>query len=78
MPKRMREHKSALLEELRNDHGFMADYLSAALSDSNEMFLVALRNVGEAHGMANIAEKANLTCEALAEGRVRAARLISS
>jgi|SRR3990167_2353483 len=51
---RVRDHNSALLEDLKNDPRFAAEYLSVALEDSNEMFLVALRKVAEANRMAKI------------------------
>lgn len=43
-----------------------AEYLNAALEDgSNEVFLLALRDVAEAHGMKRIAEDANLNRESM-------------
>ena len=50
-----------LLEELR-DPELAAEYLTAAIEDgSTELFLIALRNVAEAHGgVSQIAEAAHL------------------
>jgi probable addiction module antidote protein len=42
-----------------------AHYLNAAMNDSPEMFLKALRNVAEAHKMATVAKKASVAREAL-------------
>lgn len=65
MPKRTRSYKSWLSENL-TDPVVAANYLNAAMKDSPEMFLVALRNVSSAHvGIAAIAEKANLSRESL-------------
>jgi len=40
-------------------------YLKAGLLESNEMFLLALRDVAEAHRMAKVAEDAELSRESL-------------
>ena len=64
MPKRTKDHRSWLLNELE-DQGVAANYINAALDDSLEMFLVALRNVAETHRMAKIAEEAGVTRESL-------------
>jgi probable addiction module antidote protein len=60
-------YKSDLLDDLRNDDGFSETYLSAAMADSREAFLVALRDVAEARlgGIANLAEEANVNRETL-------------
>ena len=55
-----RPYKEGLLKSLK-DPNESAAYLSAALEDgSPEVFLLALRNVAEAHGMTNVAEGAQL------------------
>jgi len=41
-------YKKDLLNDLRGDKGYAAAYLSAALADSMEAFLIALRDVAEA------------------------------
>ena len=55
-----------LLEELR-DPELAAEYLTAAIEDgSTELFLIALRNVAEAHGgVGAIAEATRLNCQSL-------------
>ena len=59
-------YKDDLLDDLRNDLGFAAEYLSAAISDSREAFLVALRDVAEAQkGMSKVAIEANVNRENL-------------
>ena len=64
MPKRSRDYRIGLLEELR-DARAAARYLNAALDDSQEMFLVALRDVAEARQMSQVAEDAGVAREAL-------------
>jgi probable addiction module antidote protein len=54
-----------LLKALQ-DPAEAAEYLNAALvEDSNELFLLALRNVAEAHGMKKLAEEARLNRESM-------------
>ena len=65
MPKRVRDHREALVEDLRNDPEFAAHYLTAALEESNAVFLRALRDVAEAHRMAVVAQGAGLSREGL-------------
>lgn len=60
-----RPYKESLLEDLR-DPAEAAAYLTAALEDeSHDVFLVALRNVAEAHGMKRLAEGAELNRESM-------------
>lgn len=60
MSKASRPYKEGLLKSLKDPHEAAA-YLTAALEDgSPEVFLLALRNVAEAHGMTSIAEGAQL------------------
>jgi probable addiction module antidote protein len=55
-----------LLNELLADPREAADYLNAALADDDpRVFLLALRNVAEAHGMTNISREASLNRESL-------------
>jgi len=58
-------YRSDLLNDLKNDAGYAAKYLSAAIADSREAFLVALRDVAEANKMARVAEEANVNRESL-------------
>src|SRR6266404_3918116 len=64
MPKRTSDHRSWLLKQLTKPI-VAANYLNAAISDSPDMFLVALRNVAEAHRMAKVAGEAGVAREAL-------------
>ena len=64
MPKRPSEFRSDLLEDL-SDPQEAAQYLNAAVADSEEMVLVALRDIAEARQMARIAETAGVAREAI-------------
>ena len=64
MPKRKTDFREDLLADLA-DPQEAAHYLNAALEDSNEMFLVALRDVAEARQMSAVAEGAGVAREAL-------------
>jgi len=57
MPKRTRPYRDSLLGDLRNPKE-AAEYLNAALEDSDEMSLVALRGVAQARQMSEAAEAA--------------------
>mgnify|MGYP001600588167 CR=1 FL=1 len=65
MSKASRPYKESLLEDLK-DPNEAAEYLTAALEDgSPEVFLLALRDVAEAHGMQRLAEGAQLNRESM-------------
>jgi len=64
MPKRTHNFREQLLQDLQ-DHREAARYLNAAAEDSEEMFLVALRDVAEAHRMVTVAAEAGVAREAL-------------
>ena len=65
MTKASRPYKEGLLEDLK-DPKEAAEYLTAALEDETpDVFLVALRNVAEAHGMKRLAEGAQLNRESM-------------
>jgi probable addiction module antidote protein len=64
MPKRTRDYHSWQIKQL-TDPQTAAGYLNAALNDSNEMFLKALRNVAEAGTIAKVAKKAGVRRESL-------------
>jgi|SRR5271157_86377 len=64
MPKRTRDHNSWLFERL-TDPVIAANYVNAAIEDSQDMFLVAMRNVAEARKMSRVAEEAGLNRESL-------------
>lgn len=60
-------HEEAMIRELRDDPEYAAEYLRAALEDSDEpkVLLVALRQIAKAHGIAKIAKKARIERESL-------------
>ncbi len=61
-------HDEAIVKELRRDPEFAAEYLKAALEDTDEprVLLVALRHLAEAKGgMAKIAKAAGIERESL-------------
>ena len=64
MPKRTVNFRDQLLEDLANPEA-AALYLSAAVEDSEEMLLVALRDIAEAKQMAHVAKHAGVAREAL-------------
>ncbi len=64
MPKRTTDYRTELLQDLGSPDE-AAHYLNAALEDSPEMFLVALRDVAEARRMARVAGEAGVAREAL-------------
>ncbi|MGA2144401.1 MAG: addiction module antidote protein [Bryobacteraceae bacterium] len=64
MPKRTTDFREELLADLA-DPQEAADYLNAALEDSEQMVLVALRDVAEARQMARVAGEAGVAREAL-------------
>ena len=60
------DYRADLLADIRSSTEFAAEYLNAAMADSKEAFLVALRDVSEAKpGMKDLARKANLNRESL-------------
>jgi probable addiction module antidote protein len=64
MPKRTTSFRDDLLADLA-DPSEAASYVNAALEDSDEMFLVALRDVAEARQMAKVAEAAGVARESI-------------
>lgn len=59
------DYREGLHERLQ-DVEYAADYLSAALDDEDErVFLLALRDVAEAHGISRVAKEAELNRENL-------------
>ena len=64
MPKRTRPYRDSLLEDLQ-DPLEAAAYLNAAIEDSEEMFLIALRDVAEAHQMSKVAAEAGVARETM-------------
>jgi probable addiction module antidote protein len=68
MAKSLKKYQDSLYESLK-DPKEAAHYLNVCLSeddiDSDEIFLMALRDVAMAHGFSDIAAKANLGRESL-------------
>ena len=64
MPKRTTPYRARLLQSLINPDEAV-HCLNAAINDSPEMFLKALRNVAQAHQMAKVAKKAGVARENL-------------
>jgi probable addiction module antidote protein len=60
-------HDESVIRELRNNPGFAAEYLRAALEedDEPEVLLIALRRVVQARGIAKIAKTAGVERESL-------------
>lgn len=78
-------HDAALIQELRDDPAFAAEYLRAALEDEDEprVLLLALRHVAEARGgIAKVAKAARVERESLyralsANGNPRLSTLVA-
>ncbi len=65
MTKASRPYKQELLKALQ-DPEEAVEYLNVALEEnSNEVFLIALRNVAEAHGIARLAKESDLNRESM-------------
>jgi probable addiction module antidote protein len=64
MPKRTRDYHAFLVKRLA-DPKAAEGYLNAAINDSSEMFLKALRNVAEARRMSRVAKEAGVSRESL-------------
>ena len=60
-------HHKAIVQELRDDPNFAAEYLRAAIEDTDEpqVLLVALRQIAEARGVAKVAQAAGIKRESL-------------
>ena len=64
--KKNKTYHEDLLADLRDDPEYISAYLSAAMADSREAFLIALRDVAEAtHGVAKVAKQASVNRENL-------------
>ena len=68
MPRKMKNYEDDLQARLK-DQGYAVEYLNAVLEDEGddqqERFLMALKDVAKAHGVANIAHDSQVTREAL-------------
>ena len=61
-------HEDAIVQELREDPAFAAEYLKAALEETDEpkVLLIALRQIAEARGgLARVAKAAGIERESL-------------
>lgn len=60
-------HEDAIIKELREDPEYAAEYLRAALEDSDEprVLLIALRHIAKAQGVSEVAKRANIERESL-------------
>jgi probable addiction module antidote protein len=60
-------HDEAMVQRLRSDPEFAAEYLKAALEDDDEprVLLMALRHVAQARGIAKVAKAAGIERESL-------------
>jgi len=60
-------HDDAVARELRDDPALAAEYLKAALAQSDDprAILIALRQLARAHGIARVAERARIERESL-------------
>ncbi len=58
-------HRERLIEELRADPELAAEYLNAAADGDPRVYLIALRTVAEAQGMAKVAKAAGVPRESL-------------
>ncbi|HET7258589.1 MAG TPA: addiction module antidote protein, partial [Candidatus Acidoferrum sp.] len=60
-------HEEAMARRLRKDPEFAAEYLKAALEESDEprVLLLALRHLARAHGIAKVAKAAGIERESL-------------
>jgi probable addiction module antidote protein len=60
-------HDEAMVHRLRKDPEFAAEYLKAALEESDEprVLLLALRHLARAHGIAKVAKAAGIERESL-------------
>ena len=60
-------HEDALIKELRADPSFAAEYLRAAMEESDEpkVLLIALRQLAKARGIAKVAKRAHVERESL-------------
>jgi probable addiction module antidote protein len=77
-------HDDAIVRRLRKDPEFAAEYLKAVLEDADEprVLLIALRQLAQAHGIANVAKAAGIERESLyralsAHGNPRLSTLVA-
>ncbi len=64
MPKRTSDYRSEFLSDLK-EPAEAVNYLNAALEDSEDTFLLALRDIVEAHQVVRVAGESGLARESL-------------
>lgn len=68
MARKMKKYEDDLFERLK-DQDYAVEYLNAVLEDAGddqqERFLMALKDIAKAHGVANVASESAVTREAL-------------
>ena len=66
-PKTSVSHDEAIIRRIRKDPEFAAEYLKAALEDTDEprVLLIALRHLAQARGIAKVAKAAGIERESL-------------
>lgn len=68
MPKKTRPYENDLIESLKNPKeaaAYLNVHLEDESEDSEELFLLALRDVARAHGIGDLADRADLGRESL-------------
>lgn len=68
MPKRARRYENDLIESLKKPKeaaAYLNEHLEDDEKDSEELFLLALRDVARAHGISEIADRTDLGRESL-------------
>lgn len=68
MPRRVKKYQDSLADSLKDPReaaAYLNTHLSDKESDSEELFLMALRDVAKAYGVGEIADKADLGRESL-------------
>ncbi|MEK7711388.1 MAG: addiction module antidote protein [Planctomycetota bacterium] len=60
-------HEGAMIRELRDDPEFAAEYLKAAMEETDDpkVLLIALRQIAQARGVAKVAKAARIKRESL-------------
>jgi probable addiction module antidote protein len=83
-PKASVLHEEAIVQRLRKDPEFAAEYMKAALEDADEprVLLIALRHLAQAQGISKVARAAGVERESLyralsARGNPRLSTLVA-
>jgi probable addiction module antidote protein len=67
MSKTSRPYREGIIARLKDNHDLQVEHIKAALEEKDmpDVFLLALRDVAEAHGFSKFAEEAELSRESL-------------